>query len=112
MLAYWKKFYSYMGPFGVFVCLLGGSVMIYPMYRVIQENIRMLPVVNYSNKIRNAGVKIQYEPCEGDRENVRKTSPKGDVETVTICTQKSRKKIGEVDYLMRVLRESSGIPID
>ena len=76
---------------------------------VIQKNAEMNPVREVKKEVLAAGVEIQYEPCEGDREYKQTRDQTGKVTSITICTQKSRTQIGEVDYLVRVLRSASEV---
>ena len=101
--------WKYLGFWGVLVSVFGGGVLLAPIVIVIQKNAEMNPVREVKKEVLAAGVEIQYEPCEGDREYKQTRNGSGQVTSITICTQKSRTQIGEVDYLVRVLSEASEI---
>jgi hypothetical protein len=100
-----------MGPWGIAISITGGAVILAPLYIMIEENIKMMPVVSYKKKIVASGIAVDYEPCEGDKEYIRSFSDSGKLEKVTVCTQKSRTQIGEVSYLLDVLHKSSEVPL-
>ena len=104
-----KAVYQYLGAFGTGVCLLGGAVMIAPLVIVIQNNIAWNEVATYKKKIEKAGYKIGYDFCEGDKEYLIKPANKNLKKEIVICTQKSRRRIGEKDYIISVLAKASGI---
>ena len=104
-----KELWKYLGFWGVMVSIFGGGVLIAPIVIVIQKNAEMNPVREVKKEVLAAGIEIQYEPCEGDREYKQVRDESGKVKSIVICTQKSRKKIGDVDYLVRVLKNASEV---
>ena len=112
MNSFFRNLYNYLGVWGIAISIIGGGIILAPLYIMMEENIKMMPVVNYKKKIVQSGILVEYEPCEGEKEFIRKTSDTGKIEKVIICTQKSRTKIGEVDYLLSVLKKSSEVPFN
>lgn len=101
--------YRYLGATGTAVCLVGGSVMVAPIVIVVTNNIAWSKVSAYKEKISGAGIKVSYDFCEGNKEFIRRLNKSGQLAEIVVCTQKSRTKIGEVDYVMGVLSKASGI---
>ena len=79
------------------------------MVLIVVNNIRWNDTVSYKGKITKSGIKISYDFCEGDKEYIVSKNKSGKIEGIVICTQKSRTKIGDPEYIKSVLYKASGI---
>ena len=84
--------------------------MIAPIVIVVKNNLAWNKVSSCKSKIELSGIKVSYDFCEGDKEYIDRRDKSEKLREIVICTQKSRKRIGEVDYVMSVLSKASGIP--